>query len=73
MKIKIDKKSCSKIKFKNQFREVEILKNQAQIDRGYDRISVRPKSRFLFGPKNDNKTKQKRYKVHIHKMKNSLE
>ena len=31
-------KSSSKIKFKNQFREIEILKNQVQIDRGCDVI-----------------------------------
>ena len=36
MKFKIEKKSSSKIKFKNQFREIEISKNQVQIDRGND-------------------------------------
>jgi hypothetical protein len=34
MKFKIEKKSSSKIKFENQFREIEISKNQEQIDRG---------------------------------------
>ena len=33
IKFKIDKKSSSKIKFKNQFREIQILKTQVQIDR----------------------------------------
>ena len=34
IKFEIDKKSSSKIKFKNQFCEIEILRNQVQIDRG---------------------------------------
>ena len=32
-KFQIDKKSSSKIKFKNQFCDIEILENQVQIDR----------------------------------------
>ena len=33
-KFEIDKKSSSKIKSKNKFRGIEILKNQVQIDKG---------------------------------------
>ena len=34
IKLEIDKKSSQKIRQKNQFLEIEILKNQVQIDRG---------------------------------------
>ena len=38
--LRLDKKSSSKIKFKNLFREIEISKNQVQIDRRSKNLCV---------------------------------